>query len=413
MKKNSVLLAIFAVAVVFTSCGKSYTAKDVTLKNVSDSVNYAMGVYYGNSMKNEFVGDSTGEKQQKFFEAVEKGYNSDIASLSSEEMQAYFQGLDLGTNIKNQPFFGDSAIKVLPKVAQEAITNTMLGKKLKISTDESKEVTDRLFAKFRNDSLPAVKPTKDELDSLNYAIGVSSATQIKEYYLANDSSLKKAKAYIKGLDKGLDSKEQDQLTQQGEGLGVNLKQASKGAGLLNDSSVLADKDLFIQGMVNAIAGKDVIFATTDPGQYLQETQEKQMAVKLEKQYGANKVAGEAFLAENAKKEGVVTTESGLQYKVVKQGSGAVPTESDRVKVHYHGTLIDGTVFDSSIDKGEPIVFGVTGVIAGWTEALKLMPVGSKWTLYVPQNLAYGARDTGVIKPFSTLVFEVELISIEK
>lgn len=122
--------------------------------------------------------------------------------------------------------------------------------------------------------------------------------------------------------------------------------------------------------------------------------------------------GEEFLAENAKKAGIVTTASGLQYEVITQGTGATPTTTSRVKTHYHGTLIDGTVFDSSVDRGEPIDFPVNGVIAGWTEALQLMPVGSKYRLYIPYQLAYGERGAGAaIKPYSALIFDVELIDI--
>ncbi len=124
--------------------------------------------------------------------------------------------------------------------------------------------------------------------------------------------------------------------------------------------------------------------------------------------------GEKFLEENGKKEGVITLESGLQYMVIQKGTGASPTLTDQVKTHYHGTLIDGTVFDSSYDRGEPITFPVTGVIQGWTEALLLMKEGDKWRLFIPSDLAYGARGAGgIIPPNTTLIFDIELISIEK
>ncbi|SFW57244.1 FKBP-type peptidyl-prolyl cis-trans isomerase [Cellulophaga fucicola] len=124
--------------------------------------------------------------------------------------------------------------------------------------------------------------------------------------------------------------------------------------------------------------------------------------------------GKLFLTENVKKQGITTTESGLQYKVLKMGDGKKPTADDKVEVHYEGKLIDGTVFDSSIERGEPIVFGVSQVIKGWTEALQLMPVGSKWRVYIPQDLAYGERGAGgQIPPYATLIFDVELLSIEK
>jgi FKBP-type peptidyl-prolyl cis-trans isomerase FklB len=127
----------------------------------------------------------------------------------------------------------------------------------------------------------------------------------------------------------------------------------------------------------------------------------------------SKEKGLAFLEENKKKNNIVTTESGLQYEILKEGTGPVPKEDDTVTVHYHGTTIDGTVFDSSVDRGEPVSFPVNGVIPGWQEALKMMPVGSKWKIYVPSDLAYGERGAGRdIGPNETLIFEVELLSID-
>ena len=138
------------------------------------------------------------------------------------------------------------------------------------------------------------------------------------------------------------------------------------------------------------------------------------AKAMEKKYADNKAAGEKFLTENKTKEGVVTTPSGLQYKIITKGTGEIPADSSKVKVNYKGTLIDGTEFDSSYKRKEPATFRANQVIKGWTEALTMMPVGSKWELYIPQELAYGARETGgPIKPFSTLIFEVELVGIEK
>jgi FKBP-type peptidyl-prolyl cis-trans isomerase FklB len=147
-------------------------------------------------------------------------------------------------------------------------------------------------------------------------------------------------------------------------------------------------------------------------QVQKESQEKQMATQAE-QSAKNKSEGAVYLAENGKKEGVITTDSGLQYKSLVAGNGEKPSKSDKVKVHYRGTLINGTVFDSSYDRGEPIVFPVTGVIAGWVEGLQLMQVGSKFELVIPSQLAYGANGSGAaIGPDATLIFEVELLCIE-
>ncbi|PLW98706.1 MAG: peptidylprolyl isomerase [Marinilabiliales bacterium] len=145
--------------------------------------------------------------------------------------------------------------------------------------------------------------------------------------------------------------------------------------------------------------------------YFKRVQESQRQEDL-KQYQDNISEGQEFLKENATKEGVVVLPSGLQYKIINKGNGEKPEATDIVTTHYHGTLIDGTVFDSSVDRGEPAQFPVNRVIPGWTEALQLMPVGSKWMLYIPYNLAYGDRGSGKIEPYSTLIFEVELLSID-
>jgi FKBP-type peptidyl-prolyl cis-trans isomerase FklB len=147
-------------------------------------------------------------------------------------------------------------------------------------------------------------------------------------------------------------------------------------------------------------------------QVQKESQERQMAAHTE-QSAKNRAEGETYLAENAKKEGVITTTSGLQYKSLVAGDGEKPLKTNKVKVHYRGTLVDGTVFDSSYDRGEPIVFPVTGVIAGWVEGLQLMNVGSKFEFVIPSNLAYGVNGSGgAIGPDATLIFEVELLAIE-
>jgi len=177
-----------------------------------------------------------------------------------------------------------------------------------------------------------------------------------------------------------------------------------------------DPKALAAGIADALAGK---LALTDDEikQTLNDFKTEMMAKMEAKQKVSgdkNIKDGEAFLAANAKKDGVKTTASGLQYKVIKSGTGKTPKASDTVKVHYHGTLTDGTVFDSSVERGEPISFPVGGVIPGWTEALQLMKEGDKWQLVIPSKLAYAERGAGgKIGPNSTLIFDVELLSIEK
>lgn len=187
-----------------------------------------------------------------------------------------------------------------------------------------------------------------------------------------------------------------------------------------------DNDLFVQGFKNGMDSTNLLIAGAKTDSilrvYFQKKQladrEKQKAealAKAEKDFADVKEAGIKFLEENKSKKGVHVTDSGLQYIVLKQGKGEKPKANSKVKVHYHGTLIDGTVFDSSVDKGTPAEFFVNQVIKGWTEGLQLMNVGSKYKFFVPQDLAYGAfpRPGGPIKPFATLIFEVELLDIIK
>jgi FKBP-type peptidyl-prolyl cis-trans isomerase len=186
---------------------------------------------------------------------------------------------------------------------------------------------------------------------------------------------------------------------------------------LHRQGIDVDSEALIQGMKDALAGGKTLLTEDEARaalmQLQKEMQEKQQA-KAAQEGEANKKEGDAFLAANKTKEGVKTLPSGLQYKILKEGNGPKPTASDSVVCNYKGTLINGTEFDSSYKRGEPATFPVTGVIKGWTEALQLMPVGSKWQLFIPPDLAYGPRGTpgGPIGPNATLTFEVELISIK-
>lgn len=179
---------------------------------------------------------------------------------------------------------------------------------------------------------------------------------------------------------------------------------------INDSVATLNAAEFVRGFRAGVLGEDVPGISMDSTHVLVE---KQMEYYSKSKYSATIKAGEEFLAKNGKNKDVVTTASGLQYKVLTKGTGDIPTASDRVKVNYRGTLLDGTEFDSSYKRNEPATFGCNQVIKGWTEALTLMPVGSKWMLYIPYSLAYGEREAGKIPPYSTLIFEVELLEIVK
>jgi FKBP-type peptidyl-prolyl cis-trans isomerase FkpA len=256
---------------------------------------------------------------------------------------------------------------------------------------------------------------KTQLDSLNYAFGLANGNGIKQYYMQGDTTETAVESLLKGFDEGMkgSAKEDNaEMRDLGTRIGTALKEQSE-TGLLGDSTLKVNIALIKQGLINGMLKSDVQMTPEEAQMFLNTTMQKMQEKAAEKQFGGNKAAGELFLAENAKKAGVVVTESGLQYEVITKGTGATPADGQNVKVHYHGTLIDGTVFDSSVDRKEPIVLNVNGVIPGWTEALKLMQVGAKYKLYIPYQLAYGQADQGPIKPYSALVFEVELLSIEK
>lgn len=217
------------------------------------------------------------------------------------------------------------------------------------------------------------KELKNEVDSVSYAIGVNMASQMKKGFTEVDEDL-----FVQGFHNGLDS--------------ANLKiEVSKANNIIRNY------------MLKKQAAE-------------REKQQEEAIKKAEAEFADVKKASEDFLAENKNKEGVKTTERGLQYKILKEGNGTKPAETDRVKVHYHGTLIDGTVFDSSVEKGKHYeTFVNRGVIKGWIEAFKLMDVGSKYRLFIPQELAYGAfpHRGGKVRPFDALIFDVELLEIVK
>jgi len=185
---------------------------------------------------------------------------------------------------------------------------------------------------------------------------------------------------------------------------------------LKRNDVQVDPDLYMRGMKDSLSGGKTLLTDEEAAQVMNafrsEMREKQMA-KQKEAGDKNKKNGEAYLAANKAKEGVKTTPSGLQYKVLVQGTGKIPTTNDTVTTHYRGTLIDGTEFDNSYKRGEPASFPVTGVIKGWTEALLMMPVGSKWQLVIPAEIAYGERGRPNIPPNSVLLFDIELLDIKK
>lgn len=259
---------------------------------------------------------------------------------------------------------------------------------------------------------------KSDIDSLSYAIGVSQTQGLKDYLtmrMGMDTTFiddflkgfyeatqvgdnKKKQAYLAGLQIG---------QQVSQGMVQNINQMIFG----EDSTQTVNEDNVYAGFMAAVAGKSLL-SVDSASKYVQEKMEVVRTASREKTYGDNKKKGEEYMAKIAKKDGIKSLGNGIYYEVLNEGKGEVPADTCRVKVHYEGKLIDGTVFDSDLE-GEPHTLAANQVIPGFKEALTHMPVGSKWVVYIPQEQAYGNQDMGQIKPFSALVFTIDLLSIEK
>ena len=417
MKKVSILLIAITAMI---SCGSNYEVKTVSLINQNDSMNYALGVVNGAQLKMyQLRNDSSMETITEFIDALQRGYDGAIEELS----EAGNIGRSIGQAIKNAEKNGladNPAWAVNQKLFFQGLVNGLKHDTTVMKADDARNYFQTQYqtsATQVNDVEPGnvvkgkcvykVKTIAldNQNDSINYSFGYLNGDEIARYVLLTDSTGEMTKDLITNINKGLKSTVKNpQLVNMGEQIGKNIKD-QEAQGLIGEPSLATDFVLIKQGFINGLLG-DTTMTGEQAGDYIQNTMN---TIK----YGTVKEDGEQFLAENALKEGVTTTESGLQYEVIKMGRGKKPAATDKVKVHYHGTLIDGTVFDSSVERGEPITFGLNQVIKGWTEGVQLMPVGSKFRFYIPQELGYGAQAAGSIPPYSTLIFEVELLGIEK
>ena len=262
------------------------------------------------------------------------------------------------------------------------------------------------------------------IDSLSYSMGMAQTQGLKDYLA---KQLKVDMSYmddfVQGLKEGANAGDDQKKAAYYAGIQIGQQILRQMMPVLNRDAFGAEStkkislDQFMAGFISGVTGKDGKMTVDSANQVARRLMEQVKNDALMEQYGDNKKAGEDFIAAQAKlakkkKSGITVLPSGLIYKVLVKGNGPVAKETDKVKVKYEGRLIDGTVFDSTEKHGgEPATFSPSQVIKGWTEALTLMPVGSKWQLYIPQELAYGNRDAGQIKPFSALIFDVEVLEI--
>ena len=261
---------------------------------------------------------------------------------------------------------------------------------------------------------------KSDVDTVSYAIGMAQTQGLKEYLVGRlgvDTAY--MDDFIKGLNEGANAGDDKKKAAYYAGIQIGQQISNQMVKGINhelfgeDSTKTISLKDFMAGFIAGTVGKGGLMTVDSAAQVAQDMMRAIKAKNLEKEFGGNKAEGEKFLAENGKKEGVKLLPSGVQYKVIKEGTGALPKDTSMVKVHYEGKTIDGKVFDSSYKRNEPADFRANQVIKGWTDALVHMPAGSIWEVYIPQELAYGERQQGTdIKPFSTLIFKIELLEVD-
>ncbi len=420
MKKIGISLLVLCMAMV--SCSHSYEVKNVQLSDQTDSINYALGYLNGSQIKMYYLAtDSSKAVIDEFINSLMAGYGQKETPSQVERM-----GQDLGIYVKQLEKTGlaeNPRYPVNEKAFFQGIVNGIHHDTLIMNANNARlfyqtklmaaytDTVGHKDAKLVKGKCPGKVNSialNNVIDSISYAYGYVYGDGIAQNLLVNDSTGKDFKTLVKSINKGLSIKRVNpELAQMANNIGSTIAQQEKEGQLIGINGIETRIELIKQGFVNGFYGDTTMFTFPQANDYLRIT-------LAEIQFGPIRREGEAFLEANKLKEGIITTESGLQYEILVAGKGAIPTKDDKVRVHYHGTLLDGTVFDSSVERGEPTEFGVTQVIPGWTEALQLMPVGSKWRLYIPYYLAYGERGAGQqISPYATLIFEVELLGIVK
>ena len=409
MKKIfALLLAVAITAPVFMSCGKNA----VSVKTQSDSINYALGAANAGGIRQYVLMADTADitKVNEFCKGIEKSLQKQT-SAERIAIEGYRMGISMSKEIETGFLFNDSTIPAKKDLIISSFKAQLNREECFTNAEEGMKYFQNIMGASMQTGEPA-NLTPEQADTINMLLGIINGNGARKFILGADTTKKDIKAFVAEFEKGLKNANDNELFVKGLEIGSNLNQQfSRSEYLFNDSTIELKLNIIKVALLDNLKKEaNVLMNAEEATEWLNKTMEAKEAEKNK----ALSAEGEAFLAENAKREGVFVTESGLQYEVITMGEGEKPTAESTVKVHYHGTLIDGTVFDSSVQRGEPIEFPLGGVIKGWTEGLQLMPVGSKFILYIPYQLAYGERGAGeLIAPYSALIFEVELLDIVK
>lgn len=409
MKK---IFGLFMAAVIatpmFMSCGNN----SVNVKTQNDSINYAFGAANAGGIRQYvLMADSAdATKVNQFCKGIQEGMQK-----QTPKDRLTIEGYRLGASMKEEITTGfllnDSTLPAKKDLIISTFEKALRGEQWDMTVEEGQQYFQTILGPALSTGEPA-NLTPEQVDTINMLVGLLNANGARKYILAKDTTDKDITIFVKGFEKGLNSEDDNSLYMQGIEIGTNIyRQISQSEYLFNDSTIELNVEIIKKGLIENLKGEtNVTLNANEATEWLNKIMETK-AAERNKGLAAK---GEEFLAENATREGIIVTESGLQYEIITMGEGEKPTAESTVKVHYHGTLIDGTVFDSSVQRGEPIEFPLNGVIKGWTEGLQLMPVGSKFKLYIPYQLAYGERGAGeLIGPCEALIFEVELLEIVK
>ena len=408
MKAKFMVVAV-VMAAMLASCGSKMAKTEI--KTQADSLNYAVGIFNGAQLRMFALGDDTLDQKamDAFLDGFEQAFSTEKGTAEYMKINGYRSGGALAKELKEGFLFGDSTIEARKDILVKAFEAGLKDDKNQFEMDgqQCMSYIQQVMGMSMYTGEPA-NPTAGQTDTLNMCIGYLNARQARMYVMGEDTTKQDLNNFMKGFRKGLKIKEAKFKELDGMDMAMRIaQQFGQMEYFFDDETLPLDRMAMGRGIIDGVRADGNEVMTVEEAQAFIE---RLVTAAQEKKYGPAKAEGEAFLAENAKREEVTVTESGLQYEVIAEGKGAKPAATDIVKVHYTGTLIDGTVFDSSVERGEPAEFELNRVIPGWTEGVQLMSKGAKYKFYIPYQLGYGERGAGEdIPPYATLIFEVELL----